>query len=94
MSTRSLIFVLNVSVSLLAKMLTFKIFKTVLFVCWLLSAGMSQDISRKDELFNKLVDVFEERQWLFSKCTAASDGAYIVQVLLVFYTDFISLSTF
>ncbi|XP_052061029.1 uncharacterized protein LOC127701242 [Mytilus californianus] len=44
------------------------------------SAGMKEGLSRKDELYNNLVDDFESKGLNFPKAVADIDGAYIIQV--------------
>lgn len=41
---------------------------------------MKGGISRKDELFNDLVDEFKARKLDFPKAIAGTDGTYFIQV--------------
>ena len=45
---------------------------------FLFSAGVSEGLSRKDEIFNKLLDLFEEKSLYFRN--PSSEGQYIAQV--------------
>ena len=43
------------------------------------SAAAGQNINRKNELFNKVVDLCEEKEWLFRK-DSLPEAQYILQV--------------
>ncbi|XP_033753391.1 uncharacterized protein LOC117336841 isoform X2 [Pecten maximus] len=44
------------------------------------SSGMKAGLSRKDELYNKLIDKFTSEGLDFPKSTASTDGSYFVQI--------------
>lgn len=46
---------------------------------------MASGLSRKDELYNDLVDWFGDKQLLFS--SAKSEGSYVTQVLYFKYVS-------
>lgn len=46
---------------------------------------MKDGLSRKDELFNDLVEEFKSRKLDFQKTIADSEGTYFIQVFLHVY---------
>ena len=57
---------------------------------FLFSAGVSEGLSRKDEIFNKLLDLFEEKSLYFRN--PSSEGQYIAQVCAYDFNFFPNLT--
>lgn len=71
----------SISLKIVQSSLTlFYILKFVLNIIWYFSLGAKSDLTRKDEIYNKLIDDFHTKGLDFPKGTEATDGPYIVQV--------------
>ncbi|XP_078690688.1 uncharacterized protein LOC144921508 [Branchiostoma floridae x Branchiostoma belcheri] len=57
------------------------------------SAGQSESITRKDELYSDLVSDFTSRGCLFARDQAASEGAYIIQAAWQMFAAVLHKST-
>ena len=46
------------------------------------SSGMKSGLTRKDEMYNELVDLCEKRSWVFPKDGANTEGTLFVKVCI------------
>jgi len=60
-----------------------EVFNTIYRCPFFAVSGVASGLSRKDELYNDLVDWFGDIQLLFS--SAKSEGSYVTQVLYFKY---------
>lgn len=61
--------------------ISFLIIFTCSFSFKIYSPGVKDGISRKDELYNDIVDEFKTRKLDFPKAIADTEGTYFIQVI-------------